>query len=533
MTERLIRKITSIIVISAMMLTVFTVPAAAKSKARLSKRKLTITCKKSTTIKITGTSAKARWSVSGKKLVSIKTKGKKRHKAVIKAGKKAGTCYIKVKAGRKTLKCKVIVKAAKKKTQPSPVPSPDPDEFKEKELSGTSVDKTASFKAEAVSGKETDDDFRLAMTDTSLSMLKYLCSCDTDRNKNILISPDSILTAMAMVENGAGTNTLDEMKAAFGGIDAEDFDAYLYTLNNRLTSSQSVKYHMANSIWYKNDKNDINVRDEFIQKNVNFFGAQIFEAPFSDDTLSDINNWVYNKTNGMIPSILNKLTPDTVMVLLNAIAFEGEWTVKYDRIWRESFYNESEAILRRSFMLKGTEDTYVNIDGAKGFVKPYKGGEIAFLGLETPSGMSVDDFLEGLTAQDYIEGYNEKTDKYDVVTKMPEFKYDYSESLVDTMKSLGIRDAFDEFSADFSGITPPEQRLFISDVLHKTHIELSTEGTKAAAATGVVMEKSTVKPPSGKPQIEVNLDHPFVYAIIDTKSGIPLFIGLLREPEDI
>ena len=411
------------------------------------------------------------------------------------------------------------MKAKKKKVVPA--------EFKEKALSGTSKDRTAEFTARTVSGKETDAVFRKAMTGASLDLLKYLTANEENKGRNILISPDSILTAMAMVENGASGNTLTQMETAFGNVQLDDFDAYLYTLNKRLTKSKNVKYHLADSIWYK--ENEISVKDEFLRKNVDYFSAQIFEAPFSNYTLSDINNWVYNNTRGMIPTLLKKLDSDTVMLLINAIAFESEWQDKYHASEKKPFKCENGAV-QTANMLQGTEDTYVNIGGADGFIKPYAGSEIAFLGLETPKNKTVDEFLQSLTADDFVNGYNRKeTGKYSVKTKMPEFKYDYDTSLVDSLKSIGITDAFDQNTADFSGIAElnPNENLFINDVIHKTHIELDKDGTKAAAVTGVIVDKASAVYPT-KPEKNVDLDHPFVYAIIDTQSGIPLFIGTVK-----
>ena len=494
-----------------------TVPQAfAKSSMKLSAKKITLTAGKSRILKLSGTSKKAKWYVSGKKLVTVRAKGSKRHKAVVKAGKKAGTCYVKVKAGGKTVKCRVTVKAVPKK-----------EEFKEKPLSETSEDLTSKITRDPVTGKDTDPFFTEAMTGTALKMLKYLSANETDRNRNVLISPDSILTAMAMAENGASGNTLSEMEKAFGNVSAEDLSRYLYSLNGRLTSSKSVKYHIADSVWFR--KNEITVKDEFLKKNADYFKAQIFAAPFSDETLNDINNWVYNNTRGMIPSILNRLTDDNVLILLNAIAFEGRWMDEYSdrQVSNKPFYNEDGSVQKVVNILSGRESTYVNVGGADGFVKPYAGGEIAFMGLKTPDGMTVDQFIQSLDADAFIQGYKDKTDKYDVITKMPEFKYDYDTSLVDTLKDLGIKDAFSDDFADFSGITPPDQPVVISDVIHKTHIELDRCGTKAAAVTAVIVDKASSMPVE-KEKKNVSLDHPFVYAIIDTESGIPLFIGTVK-----
>lgn len=491
-----------ILIISfALILTAVTVPAAAKSKVKLSKGKLTITSGKTAALKLSGTTAKANWSVSGEKLVAIKTSGKKRLKATIKAGKKTGVCYVKVKAGKKTLKCKVTVKATKK-PDPEPKPSPDPAPVTEDE--------------------------KKALVNTSLSMLKYLCANEKDKTRNVLISPDSILTAMAMVENGARNNTLKEMETAFG-MTIDDLDELMKKLNDRLTSSKSIKYHIANSIWYKDNENDIKVNEDFIKKNLDYFGAEIYKAPFSNETIKAINTWVSKNTDEMIPKIIDEFNEDTVMVLINAIAFQGEWADQYtdNQISDQSFYNEDSTVQNKVRMLFGTEHTYVNIGGANGFIKPYAGGEIAFLGLETPENMTVDQFIQKLSAEDFVKGYSKRSGDYDVSTRMPEFKYDYDASLVDPLKSMGIMDAFNDFTADFSGITPPEQPVVISDVLHKTHIELDKNGTKAAAATAVIIDKASAAPIQ-RQKIKVTLDHPFVYAIIDTQSGIPLFIGTVK-----
>lgn len=491
------RKAIILIMITALLAASLSIPAYAKSKVKLSKSKLTITEGKSTTLKLSGTTAKATWTVSGRKLVTIKTSGKKRHKAVIKAKKgKSGNCVIKVKVGKKTLNCKVTVKSAK---DPEPKPEPEPDKFTN------------------------------GVTDTSVSMLKYLCATEKDPNRNILISPDSILTAMAMAENGAENNTLAEMEKAFGNIPVEEFSESLSRLNGRLTESKAVKYHIANSIWYKDNEDDIKVNESFIQKNLEFFGAETFKAPFSNETIEQINAWVNENTKGMIKKIIDDFNKDTVMLLINAIAFEGEWADQYEEgnVKNQPFYNEDGTVQKKVDMLCGTEDTYIEVKGAEGFIKRYKGGEIAFMGLETPDGMTVDQFIQSLSGDDLIKGYYNRTNEYIVKTRMPEFKYDYDASLVDSLYDLGIHDAFNSFTADFTGIAPKEQPLVISDVLHKTHIELDRNGTKAAAVTAVVIEKASAAPEQKKEKT-VDLDHPFVYAIIDTESGIPLFIGTVK-----
>lgn len=517
MTERKtsFAKIAIVLVLIALSLTLIAMPALAKSKAKLSRTKLTLKAGTKATLTLKGYSGKAKWSVSGKKLVSIKTSGKKKHKAVIKAGKKSGTCYVKVKAGRKILKCKVKVTGSGKSSE---------EEFKEKELTGDATDISKDYVRGNASGKEADDAFKGAVNGTSLSMLKYLIK--ENAGKNVLISPDSILTAMAMVENGASGNTLSQMETAFGGIKRDDYMAYLSALNDRVAGSKEVRYNIANSIWYR-DSSDfkLEVKDEFIQSNLDYFNSQLFTAPFTALSVADMNTWVYNKTRGMIPKIIERLNDDDVMVLINAICFEGDWVDPYIGADNGNFRKE-DGTKQKAAMLNGTEFTLVKVGNALGFVKPYQGGDLAFLGIETPEGMTLDEFINSLSASDITEGYkNRRTENVKVLTKMPKFQYDFDASLVKMMQNLGITDAFGG-AADFSGIS--NYPLAISEILHKTHIEVTEDGTKAAAATAVQVAKNSA-PPQNIETYKVDLDHPFLYAIIDQETGIPLFIGIVRE----
>ena len=518
MNEKKALKLTLCIITSIIIFVLLSFQAMAASKPKLSKSKITLRPGKSYTLKLKGYKGKAKWYIKGKKLVTIRTKGRKKHKAVIKAKSKAGTCYIKVKTGKKTLKCKVIVK--KKSSSSSEKP------FVKKPLSGTSVDLTGSFKRVLPEGLATDDTFSKAYMDTSLAMLKYLNSDASASGKNILISPDSILTCMAMTEVGASGETLAEMKTAFGGVDPDSYYRYLYTLNKRLTGQKYVKYSIADSIWYR--KGAIRVNKDFLQKNVNYFNSEVYEAPFDEVTVNDMNNWVYNNTLGMIPSIIDRLDESARLTLINAISFDGDWAEPYEDTTSGKFRTDA-GVEQTAKILEGTENTYVEVGGAPGFVKNYKGGDIAFMAFETPSGMSVDKFLSSLNGSDLQAAYkNKKTSNAEtaviVSTKMPEFKYDYSSKLVNTMKELGIRAAFTD-AADFSQLS--DDSVMIDDIIHKTHIEVTKEGTRAAAATAVIA-KANAMPPETYFKKSVDLTHPFVYALIDTKSGLPLFIGALK-----
>jgi len=362
------------------------------------------------------------------------------------------------------------------------------------------------------------------MADSSIRLLREALR-KAGRTKNVLISPDSVLTAVVMVENGAARSTLSEMERALGGISVNEYTRYLSGLHKRLTRSSSYSYLSANSIWYK--KADITLKKKYRQKMKSSFGAEVFGAAFNMDTVNRMNSWVSEHTRGKIPKIVNRLSPSDRVVVLNAVYFKGAWSEPYTGTQKRGF-RKADGTLQKVNMLEGTEKSFVEINGAKGFVKRYRGGNIAFLALLPPKDTTVGSYLKKLTGADLISGYKNRREKNIIVyTRMPEFSYDFDMSMKAPLKRMGIKKAFSRDAADFSKMS--SQGIHIDDVIHKTHIDLTKEGTEAAAVTAVVMKVNSAFPIS-KPTIKrVYLNRPFVYAIIDTKTGIPLFLGVVNK----
>lgn len=360
------------------------------------------------------------------------------------------------------------------------------------------------------------------MADTSIRLLREVTRSSTA--KNVLISPDSVFTAVAMVENGATGKTLREMQSTMGGMRVKALTDYLSKLHSRLSGSKQFTYQTANSIWYK--KGLAVLKKTFIQKTRSVFGAEIIAAPFNSGTVSKINAWVKEHTNGKIPSIIDRLDPSDRVVVLNAVYFNGNWVTPYKNTRKRTF-TSSNGKTKKVNMLEGTEYTYVEIDGAEGFLKPYSGGKTAFLALLPPKGTSVNAYLKKLSGKDLIRGYkNRKSTDIIVNTRMPVFSYDYSTSLKNPLKRMGIKNAFSPEKADFSKMS--EGSFYIDDVIHKTHIDVTKSGTEAAAVTAVTVKNTSFKPVTEKTVKNVYLNRPFVYAIIDTQSGIPLFMGVVN-----
>ena len=169
-----------------------------------------------------------------------------------------------------------------------------------------------------------------AVAQFSVQLLKQLCTED----KNVVYSPLSVLYALAMTANGAQGETLSQMEAVMG-MDVQSLNGYLYSTVNTLPSDEGYDFDIANSIWFKDDDGKFVVNEAFLQTVKDYYLAQIYKAPFDDKTLKDINNWVAQQTNGQIQNILDKIDPDAVMYLINALNFEALWLNDYDEYFTQ------------------------------------------------------------------------------------------------------------------------------------------------------------------------------------------------------
>ena len=267
-----------------------------------------------------------------------------------------------------------------------------------------------------------------------------------------------------------------------------------------------------------------------------YHDASFFLAPFDSTTVTDMNNWVYNNTRNMIEKIIDALETDDKMVVINTIAFEGDWEEPFTdgQVDTKGKFTpqtgSQQTVNMLSDMLDNQLKPYIEVAGAPGFVKYYKGRNIALCAILPPQGTNIDTFIQSLSGSNFINAWKNRNDTYKVEIKIPEFKYDYGRSLAGILQSMGMQTAFTD-DADFSGIIGEGsvvQGLKLGDVLHKTHIELDRNGTKAAAVTAVVMKEGSVMP--GQIQTKkIYLNRPFVYALVDCETGIPLFIGVVKK----
>lgn len=379
--------------------------------------------------------------------------------------------------------------------------------------------------AAEVSGKEVDEAFIDSQMNLAVKLFK--ASTAESQQENILVSPLSILLALAMTTNGAEGQTKSEMETLLGGeISIEELNEYLYSYVNSLPSEDKYKLELANSIWYRDDAYRLHVEETFLQTNADYYGAQAYKAPFDDTTKNDINHWVKEHTDGMIEEIIDEVDEDTVMYLINALVFDAEWQTTYEKseVYKGSFIS-ADGKEQSVDMMHGAENQYLSNDKVTGFIKPYKDNKYSFAAILPNEGIDINEYIEELTAEG-LSNLLSNVQTGAVSTTMPKFSYEYEITMNKVLAELGMPTAFDSANADFTEMAQSSLgNIYIGEVLHKTFISVDELGTKAGAVTKVEMKDECAM----LTDWEVRLNRPFVYMIIDNATNLPTFIGTVMD----
>ena len=352
-----------------------------------------------------------------------------------------------------------------------------------------------------------------AVTDFAVRLLQN----SSEEGKNTLISPLSVLYALSMTANGADGNTRAQMESVLGET--------VGVLNNFLGGYDTgAELHLANGIWYKDDPS-LTVVQSFLQTNADHYGAGIYKAPFDETTIKDINSFVEEHTQGMIPDMLDKIPEEAVMYLVNALAFEGKWEEIYKGNQVNNAVFTTEYGTRQDMeLMYSREGKFLEDELATGFMKYYADRRYAFVALLPKEDVAVSDYVQNLTGE-HLQSLLENARQVTVNAAIPKFETAFDAEMSDILKAMGMPDAFDGSLADFSKMaTHTDGNLFISRVLHKTFISVAEQGTKAGAATVVEAAPESAMEMETK---RVTLDRPFIYMILDCKTNIPVFMGTL------
>lgn len=383
-----------------------------------------------------------------------------------------------------------------------------------------------SITPQKVENVKLGEEFLQSTADFSVNLFKKAYT----KGINSLVSPTSVYLALGMTANGADGNTLKEFETLLGSrsINMKDINSYYNSLADNLTSAQSSKVSIANSIWYRDDES-LDVKKDFLQANADYYNAAAYKVDFnSKNTINDINNWVKANTGNQIDKIIDKIDSNTIMYLINAVYFDAQWVKPYEKEnVRRGGFQLADGTKKNTDFMYSLEEGYIKDGKAQGFIKPYKDEKYSFVALLPNKGISIDSYVSSLTGKSFINLIKNKSEEK-VSAALPKFKSDYSMKLVEPLMQMGLKECFDGENANFQKMTSGiKDNIWIGDVLHKTTISVDTEGTKAGAATKVEMRTKGVD----LIQREIILNRPFVYAIVDNETKLPLFIGTMMNPE--
>ncbi|HZH55425.1 MAG TPA: serpin family protein [Sphingobacteriaceae bacterium] len=382
----------------------------------------------------------------------------------------------------------------------------------------------------------------LELTPNELSMVKQsnefawklyehaLSSLKSD--ENAMLSPLSVQAALAMTWQGARASTREAMAEALGlsDFETEDINAYFKKLISDLPNlDPRTKLDIANSIWYRQQ---FQVLPEFLDVNQQFFQAEVHALDFNQPTAVDqINQWVSDQTHQKIEKIVQQLDGNLVMLLINAVYFKGDWEQKFDpeATYSDVFHHGSDAthIIHADYMKIEHTFPYRQGPDYDAVELPYGNKKYSMLAIRPKDGISITDLMvQFRDPQVWKESFQSSSMfSRKMILSFPKFTFSYANTLNDELSALGMGVAFSP-AADFSGIST-QGPLEISEVKHKTFIEVNEAGTEAAAVTsvGIVLTSMPAQP------FELKFDKPFLFVIREVSSGLILFMGQLNNPQ--
>ena len=378
----------------------------------------------------------------------------------------------------------------------------------------------------------TDDIREIAQSNNGFAVDIYRGLTAAKPGENVLVSPLSISTALAMTYAGARGRTAEQMAdalhftlpddrlhAAFGDLLADLGDAregYELGIANRLFGQEGFAF-----------------KQPFLDTLDSAYAAPLEQLNFVGDwerSREHINDWVEEKTRDRIEELLpaGSVNELTRLVLTNAIYFNGNWKhqFKKEATHEAPFYLAGNGQTQAPLMYQKQKFLYGRFGDVQMLEMPYVGDDLSMV-IVLPDAISGLAAVEASLSADLLDTRMAAMTEQEVEVYLPKFTFESSFELPDALQALGITDLFDPWLADLTGMA--DAGLFITRAIHKTFIDVNEEGTEAAGATGVIGGITSVPPP---PPV-FRADHPFLFALRDRHTGSLMFLGRVMETDSI
>lgn len=370
---------------------------------------------------------------------------------------------------------------------------------------------------------------QLAMANTRFGFKLFSQIYRQQTDRNLFISPTSVSIALSMAYNGAAGETQQAMARTLEleGMSLAEINQGNSALKSALeTANENVKLTIANGLWTQSGEE---LQAQFVENAQQFYQAEVEELDFSDPSApTAVNAWVDRQTNGKIPEIVDRLPPETQLLLVNAIYFKGKWSRPFlVRSTQDRPFTRLNGQQKQHPLMSQTgEYRYLQNEVFQAVHLPYgENGNIGLYVFLPKPEIGLSGFVDRLT----LETWNRWIEQFGWQPgsiKLPRFQLEYEITLNETLKALGMEIAFDSDRADFSGMKIPPPKLAIDRVKHKTFVEVNEEGTEAAASTSVGIVATSLPPEP----FELTVDRPFFCAIRDERTGTILFLGTIVDP---
>ena len=363
-------------------------------------------------------------------------------------------------------------------------------------------------------------------TDNSFAIELFKTTYGLTDEANVFISPLSVSMALNMVLNGAEGETQTEMLTALraSGYSIEQINEYSQSLREALIAvDPSTQLNIVNSIWYHNS---FSVKNDFIKTNRDYYNAEVAALDFgSPEALTTINNWCAKQTNDKITEIIDQVSGQ--MYLINAVYFKGIWVSRFEKkhTQNEDFYLENGETSPIKMMRQTDNFNYSYDDNCAYLELPYGNKAFSMLLMLPHEGKTTNDIVNALNDENWSQLTGEMRGKK-VNVRLPRFRAECKYQMdKEILPEMGMKIPF-MGAADFSGIS--DASLYISEVIHKTFVEVNEEGTEAAAVTSVNVDYLSLEPVE-MPPIDYIVDKPFLFVIRENSTGVILFMGKIGE----
>lgn len=360
-------------------------------------------------------------------------------------------------------------------------------------------------------------------TEFSLALFKELAT-----DENPVFSPVPVYLSLALLSNGAEDDASREILDTLNVADLtdEEFNAYYHELMNVLeVETEGTVLNISNSIWHDQE---FEANADFLQLNKTYYDTDTFKLDFNNKKApTEMNNWISNATNGKIKKMVEEIGADTVMYLFSTIYFDGKWETPFEQeaTYESEFLVDGE-ILDVDKMTGRFDIEHIITEAEEGIILPYEDGQYSFVALMSNREQTVREYLNSFDQVKVTELFN-AIEKDEVDILLPKFEVNFENKLTDTLPDMGIKEIFNAETNSLSKMGKASGNLYVSEMAQKTFIEVNELGTEAASAVSSTITMMSM--PEPKPMIDFN--RPFIYSIIDNSTGLPVFLGIMDNPE--